>query len=60
MVNMNIGFDEEEDRKRGIYIDPETGIRVVPKGYDYTCLWFADKIPTFPDFEEDTMIENPG
>ena len=41
LVDMIIGYNEEEDRKRGIYIDPETGIRVIPKGYDYTSQWFA-------------------
>jgi glucose-1-phosphate adenylyltransferase len=53
LVDMAIGFDEEEDRKRGIYIDPETRIRVIAKGYDYTCQCFPDKIPTFPSFDED-------
>jgi glucose-1-phosphate adenylyltransferase len=33
---IRIGFDEEEDRSRRIYIDPDTKIRVVPKSYDST------------------------
>jgi glucose-1-phosphate adenylyltransferase len=50
LMNMSIGFNEEEDRKRGIYIDGETGIRVVPKGYDYTRQWFSNQ--TFNSNEE--------
>lgn len=49
LINMSIGFDEEEDRKHGIFIDPESGIRVVPKGYDYTYQWFADFIPSYEE-----------
>lgn len=58
LMGMTIGFEEEEDRKRGIYIDPETGIRVIPKGYDYTCQWFADKISRFPDSEEENQSDH--
>ncbi|MCP4220293.1 MAG: hypothetical protein GY765_37020 [bacterium] len=47
LMNMTIGFDEEEDRRRGIYIDPDTGIRVIPKGYDYTYPWFDGKLEEF-------------
>jgi len=35
LMSMTIGFDEEEDRRRGFYIDPKTKIRVIPKEYDY-------------------------
>ncbi|MBB6480553.1 sugar phosphate nucleotidyltransferase [Spirochaeta isovalerica] len=31
--NMEIGFNDEADRAAGIYIDGDSGIRVVPKGY---------------------------
>jgi len=31
--NREIGFDQEADLRQGIHVDPETGIRVVPKGY---------------------------
>jgi glucose-1-phosphate adenylyltransferase len=34
--NIEIGFDEKEDRKNNIYIDPASKIRVVHKGYDST------------------------
>lgn len=47
LVNMWIGFDEEEDQKRGIYIDPVSKIRVIPKGYDYTCQWFSEQLPKY-------------
>ncbi len=46
MMNMVVGFDEEEDRRRGIYIDPRTGIRVIPKNYDFTHQFFSHKMPT--------------
>ena len=36
---MEIGFNEEADRAAGIHVDPETGIRVVSKGY---CCCFND------------------
>ncbi len=34
LSNMEIGFNEEADRARGIFVDPESGIRVVRKFYD--------------------------
>jgi glucose-1-phosphate adenylyltransferase len=34
LANMEIGFSEDYDRDRGIYVDPESGIRVVRKFYD--------------------------
>lgn len=30
---MEIGFNEDADRKAGIHIDKDSGIRVIPKGY---------------------------
>jgi len=40
LKNMRIGFDEEEDRKNGIYIDELSKIRIVPKNYDHTSRFF--------------------
>lgn len=34
LANMEIGYDEKADRDRGIFVDPESGIRVVRKFYD--------------------------
>ena len=31
--DLEIGYNEEADRNLGFHVDPETGIRVVPKGY---------------------------
>jgi len=35
LMNMYIGYNEEDDKRRGIFVDPHTGIRVIPKDYDY-------------------------
>jgi len=40
LSNMEIGFDEEYDRRRGIHVDPVSKIRVVPKHYDFAVSWF--------------------
>lgn len=53
LMDMAIGFDEDEDRKRGIYVDPESGIRVIPKEYEYTYQWFQDKRNEFFDTDEE-------
>jgi glucose-1-phosphate adenylyltransferase len=55
LVDMTVGFAEEEDRKRGIYIDPETRIRVIAKGYDHTCQCFPAKIAKFPSIGEEEL-----
>jgi glucose-1-phosphate adenylyltransferase len=33
-ANTRIGFDEEEDRSRGIFVD-ESGIRIVPQEMEF-------------------------
>lgn len=48
LVDMQIGYNEDEDRRRGIYIDATSGIRVIPKDYDYTYQYFPEKIPSYP------------
>lgn len=53
LMDMAIGFDEEEDRRRGIHVDPESRIRVVPKEYEYTYQWFKDKRKQYVEPEED-------
>jgi glucose-1-phosphate adenylyltransferase len=40
LSNMEIGYDEDHDRQRGIYVDPMSKIRVVPKHYDFAVSWF--------------------
>lgn len=40
LSNMEIGYDEETDLRHGIYVDPQSKIRVVPKHYDYAVSWF--------------------
>ena len=52
LANMEIGFNEEEDRRKGIFIDRQSGIRVIPKNYDYTCQWFPEKMPVYPAIDE--------
>ncbi len=48
LSNMEIGYDEEEDRRHGIFIDPSSKVRVVPKGYDFATSWFnQDKTIVF-------------
>ncbi|MCP4149938.1 MAG: hypothetical protein GY757_19485 [bacterium] len=43
LVDMHIGYSEEEDRSRGIHIDPASGIRVVPKSYNSSQQWLPEK-----------------
>lgn len=38
--SMEIGYDEEADLRHGIYVDPQSKIRVVPKHYDFAVSWF--------------------
>jgi len=38
--NMRIGYDEDEDRNNGIYIDKNSKIRIVPKNYDHAKRFF--------------------
>ncbi len=40
LKNMRIGYDEEEDKNNGIYIDEMSKIRIVPKNYDHTVRFF--------------------
>ena len=40
LKNMRIGFDEEEDRQNGIFIDEDSKIRIVPKNYDHAIRFF--------------------
>ena len=48
LANMEIGYDEEYDLRRGIYIDPMSKVRVVPKNYDFAVSWFnQDKTEIF-------------
>ena len=60
LMDMEVGFSEEMDRANGIFVDPDSGIRVVPKGYDHAQR-FVTPQPLFDAGLEnqDTQLEPP-